>query len=235
MDFKLEDIDLPKWPALVVIGKRVTKDQAMEIIVRTDHAISYPCCNDHEWEKIIPNVVGYPPDDWNVDKKETPEERKARWDKREKCLKELKFLDLEYLTNSRIASSYIGGPHGWCDWEGRIGCNSYNIGKWPSATTVFNEWTKIAGAFPFLELTSQLFNGEQGENGTKPVVEFSIKNGRVTAGPPVSMLGDPESIDPIRFAAVFTLPPSQRERGCTEEQLREAIALVRKNMKKKKG
>lgn len=34
--FKLESVYLPKWPAMVVVGKRVTPEQAAEIIIRTN-------------------------------------------------------------------------------------------------------------------------------------------------------------------------------------------------------
>ena len=34
-DMRYMDIDLPKWPALVVMGNPVTREEAQEILVRT--------------------------------------------------------------------------------------------------------------------------------------------------------------------------------------------------------
>ena len=58
--------------------------------------------------------------------------------------KDISHIELEYLSNHRIVSSWIGGPHGWCNWEGNIGCNNYNIGKHPSCKEVYNEWIKMS-------------------------------------------------------------------------------------------
>ena len=45
---------LPKWPALLVVGDRVTTDQAAEIIVRTaGYAF---CTNDRAWHRQIKSV-----------------------------------------------------------------------------------------------------------------------------------------------------------------------------------
>jgi hypothetical protein len=45
------DLGLPKWPALLVVGKPVTRAQAMEIILRTDDL--YFSSNDRSFDKLL--------------------------------------------------------------------------------------------------------------------------------------------------------------------------------------
>jgi len=45
------DIALPKWPAFVVVGKPVTKEQAMEILIRTDSLCF--SSNDREFDREL--------------------------------------------------------------------------------------------------------------------------------------------------------------------------------------
>ena len=144
--------------------------------------------------------------------------------------RELRILDLEYCNNYRIASSWIGGPHGWVNWDGAVGCTSYNIGKWPSASTVLGEWKKIAQAFPYLDLTCQLWSGEVGEEGAKPVIQFRVKNGKVTTHRPKAPIAAPDDSAADTFVARL-LSTGDGERGCTIEQLTEAVAITRKAIK----
>ena len=44
----LLEIGLPKWPALVVKGKKITKEEAAEILIRTDDF--WFSANDHDFE-----------------------------------------------------------------------------------------------------------------------------------------------------------------------------------------
>ena len=158
VDTKQFEKGLPKWPALVVKGKPVTEDQAMEVIVRTDNF--YFGCNDREWERIINGIIYdieissiHSKDFETQFKKKYGIENQSDYYAKQEELKELyPPLDLAYITNSRIASSWIGGPHGWCSWNGKIGCSNYNIGKWPSVEEVYNDWVKVAEAFKFLDL-----------------------------------------------------------------------------------
>ena len=208
----MNDIRLPKWPALVVVGDNVTKDQAKEILIRTTS--TYFHCNDREWNQTLARVFGYG----------TDEIGNAEWESLQRICKELDIINLEYLANDRISSSYVDGPHGWCDWNGNIGCNSHNIGKWPSVEDVTEEWTKIAKAFPFLNLKAQLFDGEHCEEGTKPLVEFQVANGKLSVTPPQGTIGSPNAGD-VDYLQAFSNP--HRERGCTEEVLQDAIDFVK--------
>jgi hypothetical protein len=221
------DKELPKWPALVVKGKPVTKDQAKEIIVRTSGF--YFGCNDREWESIINELIfGIRATSNEFDKllkeKHGIDEKDFNkfWEIKESYYEKYSPIEnLYYLSNSRISSSWIGGPYGWCSWNGKIGCSNYNIGKYPSVTGVYNEWVRIAEAFPYLDLKCQLMDSEAGENEEpKPVVEFEIKNGKVEAYEPTGILDYPvfgsEDIS-FRFSNPYA------ERGCDQETLKDAF------------
>lgn len=174
----LENIYLPKWPALLVVGEPVTKEQAQEILVRTDqHGFDYQYAgNDRDLRHELADLVGL-----NINEIKLSNWSEY-WQQVEEVRRKYNFLDdLYYLRNSRIVSSYIGGPHGWCDWQGHIECSNYNIGKYPSATEVYEEWLLIAQAFPFLDLRCQLLDGEISESQEPCIqVEYTIRNGNVS-------------------------------------------------------
>jgi hypothetical protein len=212
---------LPKWPGLLVVGEPVTLEQAEEIIIRT--ASLHFSSNDKAFLRDLYKAADieleadYP---W-------PE-----WKSMQAAESKYKVLPLDYLHNSQIVSSYIGGPHGWCDWEGHIGCNNYNIGKWPSVENVFNEWSLIAAAFSFLKLKSQLFNGETSENENgelQPVVQFNINEGVVELVTPEAV-GAAVAPDFEAFTRKLFAPGG--ERGCTIAKFKHALATTLKAVTK---
>ena len=185
------NINLPKWPALEVVGAKVTRAQAEDIILRTT-GLSYFSTNSGEaCTKLIEiffdikdatrTGTKYPAhsiyDALPIDE---ADKKLRNTYTRIKSIAE----QLEFLQNHQIVSSFIGGPHGWCNWNGTIGCASFNIGKWPSVEDVLLEWKLIAKTFPYLDLTSRLFSGETCEENNKPLVEFIIKNGKAKAQEP---------------------------------------------------
>jgi hypothetical protein len=209
-------VNLPKWPGMVVVGQPVTPDQAAEILIRTDRFDFH--CNDRDWNGQLIKAVGldfsqkFPHYDYN----EMDDVRNF-----------LRVLNLQYLHNDCIASSYAFGPHGWCDWRGQIGCNSYNIGKWPSVEEVQADWQLIAEAFPYLDLTCQLFSGEYCEDGIRPLVAFRVKDGTVNFTDVDDKLGF-ATVTNDAIIKAFSMPTSVRERGCTIEQFKHGLALCRK-------
>lgn len=194
--------NLPKWPALLVIGEPVTEEQAAEIIIRTQDFFFHT--NDRQFHDDLNEVVGIT-DDYDFDKTDA-------------LCKEYKCLEIEFLVNSRIVSNYIGGPHGWCDWRGDIYSSSYNIGKHPSIEEVLAEWKAIATAFPFLKLKSQLFDGEQCEDSTKPVIQFNIADGNAEIA----------TIEALGKVHDFPFSPHmfERERGCTIDKFKWALGIT---------
>lgn len=221
---KFFDLGLPKWPCLVVVGAKVTKEQAQEIIVRTDSWRFMS--NDHAFEKDLHTIAGlsnpWEPNDQDMAKFH------ERWEKDEAIKKAHGVLELEYLTNSQIVSCYVGGPHGWCSWEGDIFCNSFNIGKWPSTEQVYEEWCLIAKTFPFLDLRCQLMNVESCEEDPQPVIEYVVKDGKVTMVMPTGHLTIPVSPDfEDQAHAIAFMSSRDRESGCTLSEFASALALTR--------
>ena len=214
---------LPKWPGLLVVGKSVSLEQAEEILIRT--ASFHFSSNDRAFQRDLYKALGVPlTEDISYPYPE--------WEILQEVEKKYGNLPLEYLHNSQIVSSYVGGPHGWCDWEGNIGCNSYNIGKWPSVEEVYREWKLIAAAFPFLILKSQLFNGEtceSDERELRPIVQFNIADGVVwLREPEAEPIGNPTSTLPSLRNDLSRLFTPGRERGCTINKFKHALETTLK-------
>jgi hypothetical protein len=173
---------LPKWPQMIVRGNPVTLDQAKEIIRRTDDSLTcHLSGNDHATVRLIAKKLGLPssmytarggdpkgPDDWQA-----AEEYRTLWGA----------IPTEYVRNNWVSSSYIYGPHGWCHPDGTISFD-HNVGKWPDLDDIIKDWDTLATAFPFLELTVTLMNGEACEDNTSPVVTLKVKGGDVTVCAP---------------------------------------------------
>ncbi|MFE7928347.1 hypothetical protein ACFU6S_06335 [Streptomyces sp. NPDC057456] len=104
-------MELTKWPRLLVTGPAVTEEQANEILIRTAN-LWLLHSNDWEWTATVGEVLGIKPNSLGYG---TPESIRA-------ASEALRCLDLQWIYTSRIASSWIGGPHGWCNWDGSIGC-----------------------------------------------------------------------------------------------------------------
>ena len=205
---------LPKWPGLLVVGNPVSLEDAEEIIIRT--ARFFFSSNDDSFTFDLYKALDVP---HSGERWPTPD-----WNALEVAEKKYGNLSIEYLNNSRVVSAYVGGPHGWCDWEGNIGCNSYNIGRWPSVETVYAEWKLIATTFPFLNLKSQLFSGETCEDGLKPIVQFDIANGVVLLREPDENIGELSSPNLVDLFA------PGNERGCTIQKFNHALQTTLKRL-----
>ena len=148
---------MAKWPRLVVVPgegrETVTREQANEILVRTD--CRHLAAGDGALEREVREALGHPHPDRRAERGPGADAA-AAWTREEReWAAGLRMLDLRFLANSRILSVMIGGPHGWCDWDGAIGCSEWNIGKGPAAGEVTEDWAKIADAFPYLDLRAQ--------------------------------------------------------------------------------
>jgi len=230
MNSKFFNKGLPKWPALLVKGESVTLEQAKEIIIRTD-GLSFST-NDREFSSQLNEIVyGVKSTRWDLTDAIKEQlgitEWNAIWDYQESKQAEAGVLNIHYLQNSQIASSWIGGAHGWCQWDGTIETSNYNIGKWPSIEEVYNEWLIIAEAFPFLNLRCQLMNCEACEdepsNSPMPIVEFIVKDGKVEIAEPTEQLIAMTEIK-YKFAEPFG------ERGCTFEQFKNAYEFTKQKI-----
>lgn len=208
--------DLPKWPGLIVKGDPLTQEQTFEIMLRTSDF--WLMSNNKEWENqlyaVIDNRLGYQFEGDNSDRKI----------KRVQSLeKDLSTLNLNYLQNDRIVSSWVGGPHGWLNWDGTVGCCNYNIGKWPSSDDVLKEWETIAEAFPYLNLQCQLTSEEDSDKNREPLIEYTVKDGKVVTSIPTTKL-----VSNVPYTAsveylIANMGVIEREQGCTLEFFRQVL------------
>lgn len=176
---------LPKWPQMLVSGVQVTLEQAFDIILRTDRFLTDPdgYSNNREfskWYKAESNLVAL------LETRKYPEGHEyqtTNWEKYRQLQESIGFVSTEYVSNDWAASCFIGGPHGWCSPAGVI---SYadNVGKWPNIREVYDDWVKIAEAFPFVDAHVTLMSGESCEDETYPVINFRVKDGAVELDSP---------------------------------------------------
>jgi len=172
-------IGLPKWPQCVINGDKITREQALEIIRRTDRFF-FGCAsvNNKQFNKEAESICKMPKfeDYYNdeslkdsIDEFHTAEEEfRKKWD----------LVETEYIHNSWISCGWIGGSHGWCHPDGTIAfCN--NIGKWPNVEDVYNDLCIIGKHFPFINLTCTLMDGEECETYTS-LVSMKLENGEVS-------------------------------------------------------
>lgn len=200
--------DLTKWPRLLVTGEPVTEQQADEILVRTDNW--YHFSNNKQWEQQVDALAA---------EYGRPLPGPGSWALADEWNKQFGILPLGYCDNNQIMSSWVGGPYGWCNWPGQIGCSTYNIGKWPSTEEVTDDWTLIAAAFPYLDLTAQLVNDE-GEG--QLCGQWRVQAGRCVYDPEPA-----ERIRPVEDASPTFFLPVWREQGVSLERLRQAMDTVR--------
>lgn len=146
-----------KWPQMTVTGFPVSVEQAKEIIRRTDSFITHGYDgNNREFNKMVRKLLGMPPDTLYMSDEERREFANSGkfgsyWEDTRAWRESWGVIETEYVHNNWISCSWIGGAHGWCHPNGQIG-SCHNIGKWPSSIEVYEDWKKIAEAFPFLEL-----------------------------------------------------------------------------------
>jgi len=219
----MNNMILPKWPGLLVWGRPVNTVQASIIIIRT--MPSYLSGADQIWMNKVSNILDIDSNGIILSEEEI------------KTLKDrLGFLELFYLYNERIMSLYTGGIHGWCNWDGRIYCNSFNIGKWPSVNELFDEWSRIAESFPFLDLESQILDKSIGffepeyQEQPKPLIKFSIKDGKVKIqeDPGDTIVDLPIYTDPTYITLKSN---AYMQKGCRLDVLEAAVKNAEKYTK----
>lgn len=187
---KLEAVNV-KWPQCVITGKPVTKEQAREILIKTDMFFTwtYPGGNDIGYSQLLRQALGMPPvyDFHNEDKEATNALFKAneQWREEHNC------LSLNHFDNNWISSCYIGGPKGWCHIDGTIGRNT-NIGKWADWDEVIEDLEQLGKAFPFLDIEAHLIDCESGTGWDE-----EDKDQRVYLGGIHLVNGELENAEPI--------------------------------------
>lgn len=223
-----KDVELIKWPGIVIVGKSVSPQQAGSILIRTDAFLPNfrYSTNSERLEEKLNALFGLTKDVVEAD---------DYWDRLQDLRVRLGKLQLEYMSNACICSSYIGGPGGWCDWRGEIKRAGHNIGKWPCVGHVAAEWGEIANAFPYLNLKCWLFNHESGypENLADPgaIVRFEIANAKVEVfetDPTKEVVPHVAGGTDLRSSvlAVALIPAHERESGIALEDLRKKLIEV---------
>lgn len=161
-------MDLGKRPGLLVVGRDVDEELGFKINFETSY-LPYFCVNSAEERDAIYKALGI--------KDCTSFDYLDQWAEDHGCS-----LYVRFLANQNFFSSSENGGHGWVSLDGKVGCNSFNIGPWPQLGNIEAEWKLIAMKYPELELQSQLLDGECcdcDKRALKPLVQFNISNGKV--------------------------------------------------------
>jgi len=172
---------LPKWPQLIIVGDKVSKELAKEIIFRTDEFLVDPSSHSGGNNKnfnafyrkranleSLNEMRSHDGHSWTL----------PNYDKVDHLYKVLGFVKLQYIYNNWGSSCFAYGPAGFCSPDGDI-FFCHNVGKYPEVKDIFEDFEAIAKAFPSLNMKAALYDGEECEDDTKFVVGFIIKNGEV--------------------------------------------------------
>jgi hypothetical protein len=209
-------ISIPRWPQMLVTGKPVSTEQAKEIIFATDsylNSIYDGYGNYHNYSNWFQKITGY---------EKINNLGNARWDMMEVFRKINNSLELEYLSNNWVMSSYIYGPHGWCHPDGTISYED-NVGKWPSFEELFNEWSLIATKFTFLDLWVTFVcigddNLQAVDEPDTPLFSLYVHNGKVTCHQPnMNVHKDMHKRDPDKAFEEIMSDSYESEHGLSEE------------------
>jgi len=201
---------LPKWSQMIVTGKPVTEEQALEIIRRTDFFFLWGghTGNNEDFEKQAAEIVGMPWQNFgdpSLDSMDALVMWQQKWG----------VIFTEYVTNDWLSSAFACGPHGWCHPNGTIGYAD-NVGKWPTVSDILDDWSKLAVEFPFLDLVAVLTENECCEHG-EPLIAVTVKDGDADLSYPGNILFDG-----------FPPPPNpsfDKLDGMTEMECENAISL----------
>lgn len=217
---ELTNIYLTKWPGFIVNGNPVTLEQANEIILRTNSWLL--CTNNQFYINQVAEAL-----DFSSNKQPRyPSEELIDYEKKRKFKESIQVLNLDYLATERIASCQIGGPNGWCNYDGAIFSNNSNIGKYPTTEEVFQEWQTIATAFPYLNLTCQLLSHEISQDEAQPVIEFKVCKGKVTYQTDNLKLIAVKN--PVPMSTIFT---NENEIGISVKNLVTKVNTLRTKLK----
>lgn len=215
---------LPKWPQLLLVGEPVTREQAMEIILRTDPFLYGDGYTNHrDFQKAFYRDSGL--DRGFIFEPGHTTNQLPRLNQLSEALeKHLGRIDLHYVVSEWTASAFVLGPHGFCSPEGKLFFQD-NVGKWPDVEDVYEDFVRLAEAFPFLDFKASLYDGESCEWEDRPlsvVVSFVVKDGKVTIN------AEDYGLQQHRRPEVFRSLISDRgEIGLPDDMLQMVAARIR--------
>jgi hypothetical protein len=219
---------------MLVTGESVTAEHAFDIILCTDtffsDACSYGGGNNHRFNEHYRESANLTAIQEEVSTEDGRKFISVNWDRQYALRKELGFIETGYVSNDWGSSSFIFGPHGWCHPDGTIKFID-NVGKWPSIREVYDDWVKIAEAWPFLDLHVTLMDGESGMNvedddRSSPVINFRVQNGKVDiCAPDVSVHGENSARNFTNFT--FQFDNYFREQGVPLDWYNRAAGIIR--------
>lgn len=229
---KLANGSLPKWSQMLVTGKQVTVEQAKEIIFRTDEfltdATTYGGGNARKFNAEYRRLAGLDLLQFERTARDGHTYTDIDWDKHNELQERLNIVETLHAKNSWASCSYAGGPHGWCSPAGVISYSD-NVGKWPSIGEIIDDWTKIAQAFPYLDLHVTLMSGESCEDDTEAVINIRVVDGKAFAeAPDESVHVIPERRDMLEsFIELMNSTGGEREIGLPIDWYDEFAANVK--------
>jgi hypothetical protein len=203
-----------KWLRLLVSGHNVPRAMGEEIILATFQPENFHV-NDAWFERQVAGALDMEVDTYGWISYESAKRYRAA----------VGGLELNWMGNHQIGSSWIGGPHGWVDWDGKVGCGSYNLGKYPSNEEITEDLTLIAARWPGLKLWVQVLDHE----GDGPVSgEWKVDGGEVERFDKLNYnhVTPPIELDPVD-TAMNLIYKQDRERGISIDLLKAIYDRVR--------
>lgn len=179
-----------KHHQVLVNGTNVSKEQAEDIIFRTDYFLTNILCrggNNFELNSWYATLSGLEVLSKMVFDKHDLVESTIIFEKlQERIDGELGIIHCNILGNDVTSSPYIFEEHGWCDYDGRIYfIDDVDIGNYKS--NAFNTFLKdieaIASAFPYLNMYITIMDGESindDDEIPEPMVSFKVHEGSVS-------------------------------------------------------
>lgn len=171
-----------KWPQCIISGDKVTEEQALDIIKRTDDFYVYPIGNNRVFIKMAMEALKIP-QETPIKDTDTAEEINKKFEtdinNKEKYFKKNKIIaqSISYLKNSYISSCFIAGYCGWVHTDGTIGY-SFNIGKWPTAKEIVDDLFLFGENFPYLKMFVTIMDNEN-DYATKSLDTYILDHGQV--------------------------------------------------------
>jgi hypothetical protein len=231
MTQELLNVDLPKWPQMLVWGAPVSEARAKDVILRTDRFLSdlseYAGGNNHRWNAWARNELGIG-ETVNKLLRSHNGEQKVDWQLQyavqSRFQELLGCVSTEYVHNNWASCSFIFGPHGWMHPNGAVSFID-NVGKWPSVSEVLDDWKALARAFSYLDLHATLMSGESCEEDARPVVTIRVLDGKA------SLLAPLMPDQPVRRRDIGKVLPGfltpGREQGLPDAWIREFGEITR--------